>query len=279
MNNSPLYYQMLEPALIIKGFVKQDNDCNYEKYLLEMVNASLWFQNRFSSSFLLAEDQSRGQCDAYSDSYGLDFKLIASKTKLQAKSVLSPQIEKKDDGECDYCAPRKQGHILSTRFPQAFRGKTIEELLNIRNNASKKQGVDNDIRDYMNTLDTKKNLLVLFPYRFRFNIPSTFMDDISSIISQCNKDFGVSLKYREEQHPQLDTFFSFFYDYSFILCRWEHNHLVFLEEIPVEKSEIFMHLALTYCEDWKEKYDVVLQLLKEGKSDKEIEKTLSEGEL
>ena len=36
-----------------------------------------------------------------------------------------------------------------------------------------------------------------------------------------------------------------------------------------------MHLALTYCDEWKEKYDEVLQILREGKSSEEIDSLLS----
>ena len=67
------------------------------------------------------------------------------------------------------------------------------------------------------------------------------------------------MNYRAQQYPTLDTFYAFFYDYSFILCKWIEKRLTLIETIPVERSTTFMHLALTYCNNWTEKYDVTLQ--------------------
>ena len=42
-----------------------------------------------------------------------------------------------------------------TRFPQALRGQSIFELLKMRAQATKKQGIENDIAEYLNTIETK----------------------------------------------------------------------------------------------------------------------------
>lgn len=117
----------------------------------------------------------------------------------------------------------------------------------------------------MLTLETPKNLLLFLPYRFFFEIGGELSDDCISIAKAIGSDFGVSLRYRSDLHRQLDTYLLFLYDYSFVLCRWIDNRLDFLEAIPVEESDTFMHLALTYCEQWSEKYDVVLQELRQQK--------------
>lgn len=259
MNNTALHYQILEAPLVIKRFVADDPACNYEKYLIEFINASAWFAKEFSASFISPASEENSQCDAYSGMYGLDFKLIASKTKLQASSIFSFQIVKMADGAYAYCQPKSNGNMKTTRFPQAIRGLTIKDIFDLCSHSSKKQGIENDVDEYMSTLNTNKNVLLFFPYRFDYEEKGELMDDVLSVIDQCNEDFCVTLNYRAHQYPTLDTFFAFLYDYYFILCKWIDGRLTFIETIPVERSTTFMHLALAYCDNWAEKYDVTLQ--------------------
>lgn len=268
MNNSPLRFQMLEAPLLIKNYVTGDSLCNYEIYLKEIINASSWFAQYFPNSFCPPDNENSGECDVYSDNYGLDFKLIASKTALQAKSIHSFQIYKMMDGAYAFCGPKKSGNMTITRLPQALRGKTQEELLEARDNALKQQGINNDIKEYLDTIETKKNLLLYFPYRFSFDSPNILIDDIQSIIKACKEDFGVSLAYRAMHYPTLDTFFIFLYDYYFVVSKWMNNSFVLLDAVPVEKSDTFMHLSQTYCHEWSEKYDVTLQELRKKEAKK-----------
>ena len=265
MNYSPLHFKMLEAPLIIKNYVSGDKACNYEAYLKEIINASLWFTHHFAQPFCSPENENHGECDVYSGDYGLDFKLIASKTALQAKSIHSFQIYRMLDGAYAFCGPKKSGNMKVTRFPQAIRGKTIDELLKIRDDATKKQGIENDISEYISTLETSKNLLLFFPYRFSFDIQGTLSDDIESIVKACKEDFHNTFTYRATLFPTLDTFFVFLYDYFFICCKWIDSDLHFIDAIPVEKADTFMHLAWTYCDEWSEKYDVTLQELRKEK--------------
>lgn len=278
MNNSPLHLQMLEASLIITDYVPGDSLCNYEIYLKEIINASAWFSQHFSIPFCSPENESHGECDFYSSDYGLDFKLIASKTALQARSIHSLQIIQIIKGVYEYCEPKKKGSMRVTRFPQALRGQTIEELLAIRNKATKKQGIENDILNYFETLETEKNLLLFFPYLFSFEKTTDIISDIQSIIASCNEDFGISLKYRSALFPTLDTFFVFLYDYYFVLCKWEDSQLIFLEGIPVEESDTFMHLIWEYCDGsiLVQKYDVILRMLQERKSKEDVVKEIDE---
>ena len=263
MTERPLRYRLLSAPFLFNCYAAGDKACDYEKYLIEMLNSSSWVSDHFSTRFLPSSSQAHGECDAYSGKYGLDFKLIASKTALQAKRIHSFQIEKMDDGAYAYCSPRDNRSMQITRFPQAIRGRSIDELLAIRERATKKQGVDNDIAEYLGTLQTDKHLLLFFPYRFQYDEPSKVYDDIISIVHLCSEDFSASLNYRANILPNRDTFFVFLYDYHFALCKWDKGTLVLIEAIPVEKSETFMHVALTYCStEWGEKYDVLLQELK-----------------
>lgn len=276
MNCSPLHFQMLDAPLIIKNYVSGDKACKYEAYLKEMINASQWFTHHFAQPFCSPENENHGECDVYSGDYGLDFKLIASKTALQAKSIHSFQIYRMLEGAYAFCGPKKSGNMMVTRLPQAIRGQTIEQLLAVRKNATKKQGIENDIGEFFDTLEVRKNLLLFFPYRFSFEQPGDLLTDIRCIVKLCHDDFGTTFDYRAMLYPSLDTFFVFLYDYYFVLCKWSESSLCFLEAIPVERSDTFQHLALTYCHNWSQKRDVYLRMIQEGKTEEEVEKEIDE---
>ena len=250
MNLSSLHFQLLEAPLIIRNSVKGDKSCNYEKYLLDVINHSSWFMDHFGAPFVAPENENNGQCDAYSSQYGLDFKLIASKTELQEKSIHSVQIQSLHDGVYSYSPPKEIGEMTVTRFPQALRGQSIFELLKMRAQATKKQGIENDIAEYLNTIETKKNLLLFFPYRFYFEAPQDVADDIRTIIYLCQEDFGITLCYRENLYPELDTFFVFLYNHSFVMCKWTSGNMVYLDSVSVCNSKTFMHLVHSYCKTW-----------------------------
>ncbi len=265
MNNSSLKFPIIEAPLIIKDSVIGNNRYTYEQYITEILNKSHHFTQRFDHPFCAPASQSHGECDSYAGEYGLDYKLIASKTALQARRIHSLQTQVLSDGSYELTGCIRPGTMMVTRLAQALRRKSIEQLLRIRDNAGKEQGIDNDIKEYMLTIETPKNLLLFYPYRFSFDVAGTLTDDCISIAKAMESDFGVSLQYRANLYQQLDTYLLFLYDYSFVLCRWNDNRLDFLEAIPVEKSDIFMHLAWEYCEEWDEKYDVVLQELRQQK--------------
>ena len=109
MNDTTLKLHLLEAPLIIQNFVAGEADCNYEKYLTEILNASKWMSCHFSLPFIHPNSESNGECDAYADKYGLDYKLIASKTALQGRSILSMSVEKIMDGVVSFGASAKTG--------------------------------------------------------------------------------------------------------------------------------------------------------------------------
>ena len=91
MYDKSMIAQLLPSEMIIKNYIHGDPDCNYERYLLEFVNASDFFRTKSGGDIYQSpESEENGQCDCISTSYQLDFKLIASKTALQAKSILYP---------------------------------------------------------------------------------------------------------------------------------------------------------------------------------------------
>ena len=261
MNTSPLSLALLEAPLLKRGFVDGEDSCNYELYLTEIINASPWMAEHYELPFIRPESESNGECDVYADDkkYGLDFKLIASKTALQARSIFSNQVTKAADGVTFFHPSKCSGKMKATRIAQALRGKTIEELLTIRKNTTKQQGIDNDIKEYLDTLSVSKNLLLFYPYCFKYEKPGELNDDIQTIVNEINRDFAVSLAIRAKSYPALDSFFVFLYRGRFVLCIWEKGKLSLLDVIHFEKSKIFYNLILNYCDNLSEMYSDFMQ--------------------
>ena len=112
----------LPASMIIDNFIHGIEPYRYSDYLLEIVNATPFFLERSrGEGYVNPSSEAHGECDCISTHYQLDFKLIASESKLQAKSIFSPQIFYEAGVTC-YCGSRVNNHcknyhpIQSTRI-------------------------------------------------------------------------------------------------------------------------------------------------------------------
>lgn len=235
--------KLLEAPMIIKGFVKGEAQCNYEIYLRELLNASAWFQNKYGALFIAPESEAHGECDAISNQYRLDFKLFASRTSLQARSIFSEQISVTDDGAvCWSICKNPDSQMLTTRLHAAFRGMTYSELLECRQSKIKENGIEKDILTALQTLETQKNILLFFPFLFSFDNPPTFAEAIKSIEEGINNDFGEAFRYREETANGFDTFFTCLYGDSFLLFQIIRQKIELIDTVPVCNVPTFDNL-------------------------------------
>ena len=84
-----LMLRMLEAPVTVRNFVKNDPLCNYEFYMVELLNHSTEMRKLHPKEFVWQGDQAHAECDAYSGDYGIDFKLIASQSRMKASSNFS----------------------------------------------------------------------------------------------------------------------------------------------------------------------------------------------
>ncbi len=91
MSDSELTVRPMPPSAVISNFVEGFPDSNYEIYLRELVNSSAYFLDKGKSIYSGPPSEESGQCDAISEEYELDFKLLDSQTKLMAVSILKEQ--------------------------------------------------------------------------------------------------------------------------------------------------------------------------------------------
>lgn len=245
MFDKTLAERRLPAPLVIKNFVQGELECNYEKYLLELVNKCSFFLSKSNGKgYEAPTSESNGECDCISEQYHLDFKLLASKTELQATSVLSDQIILFCDGCYLITKPKIEHRTFQITFlHKALRDYDFDRLCAVRLNSPKKQGIENDICDLLDTLETKKHLLLFYPYIFSFANDHSFEDGVSQIIHALSDDFEVAMQYRHEVASGRDTYLAFIYD----------GHLVFLQEkacrfnligaVELSQSPVYMKLS------------------------------------
>ena len=243
--------KLLPAPCLIKNSVNGENNCNYEIYLLELLNESKWFRVRYPEGFIKPVSESNGECDAINQNYQIDFKLFAAKTALQARSLLSPQIYKDKDGVIFYCESKKPGGtIKATRLFAALRGMSVTDLYTIRKNGNKVFGVENDIFTMLTMLETKKNLFLFFPYEFTFDKYHNKGEALKSISEALTEDFRVSFEYRERQvNRQYNTFVACIYDNAFLIYFVQNQATQLIDIVETKKVSTFLYLY-QYADMW-----------------------------
>jgi len=244
MYDESLVAKLLPPELIIKNYIKGDISCNYEKYLLDYVNASVFFRKKSKGIVYVSPlSEEAGQCDCISESYQMDFKLIASKTSLQARSILCVRKTLLAKGVIAIGPPSKEnGKIQATRIYAALRDYDLHMLCELRHEAPKKQGVENDIFELLKTLETKKNLLLFFPYEFMFDNNHEFWEGLSQIINALSVDFQSSMQYRNFASNGWETYMAFVFSGNMVFLQEHENSLEYVDHVDLAKSTIYSNL-------------------------------------
>lgn len=242
MPDPTLRLQLLEAPLIINGFVQGDRRSNYEYYLTELLNCSTWFKNMYKEPFVAPLNQSHGENDVCTGEYGLDYKLFASKTALQARSIHSLQVEKIGEHEYETIGAKVQSTMQTTRIHVAFRHRSLAELDQCRKADSKMNGVENDINTVLKILETDKNLFLFYPYRFSTESDNDFLSEINIITQEINRDFVSALQYRTRAAPLRDTFFSYLFNEQLVIAKLQNNSLVNIDHVPTHLSAVYNHL-------------------------------------
>lgn len=235
--------KILPANMIISNFVKGEPDSNYEKYLLEMLNISNHFKKKSTFNFFSPKSEAHGECDAISDDYQIDFKLLASKKSLQAQSLFSHQVARFADGviafgECQ----QKNGNIKAARIFAAFRGKSVSELEDIFYNHSHRTFIDMEIYQVLKILKKPKNLLLFFPYEFSFQINYNEENAYKSISEGLQNDFKNAFIFRDNAVPGFDTYLTCIYNESFLLFQVRQGELSFCEAVNTKMIPTYQKL-------------------------------------
>lgn len=237
--------RILHAAFINKNFIDGEEACNYENYLLELVNNSLYFREKSSfKKYEPPQSESNGECDCNSPTYELDFKLLESTTRFQASRELTNQIQLINKGVISHSSARRPNTEMTvTRLHAAIRNCSCEQLWKYLNNKYKYGTIENDISIYVKVLATRKNFLFLFPYQIYFNKHYNFRYALENINIALAKDFRESFVFRDKYCKEYDTFFSYIYDDNLIINKFEkEDELKTVDIVYLFKSETYRKL-------------------------------------
>lgn len=240
--------RILPAPVLINNFIQGIEPYTYEAYLVEVVNATSYFLEKSNHElYTHPTKEDHGEWDCVSVGYAMDFKLIASESRLRALNLFSPQIVVEKGFVC-YCAPKmgpgnKRYRLISAvRIFAALRFLNLDDLKEIRGEQTFREKAHKDIRFLLEVLETDKNLFLFFPYNMSFNDEGSFEEGLDIALTGIGRDFHNSLLYRSEVCPNRDTYFCFVYAKHFIISVWVDEALRFLDAIPMQKSPLFMKL-------------------------------------
>lgn len=150
-------FKQLPAALINKGYIKNELDCNYENYLLELLNTSSYFRIKGKSEYNKPINENNGQCDAIAEDYELDFKILLAASCLQASNLFSPSISNVSNSITTYGDCKKQKcEIKATQIHVAFRMRNLSDLLQLKIDYTgvRKQCIETDVLKVLKNLET-----------------------------------------------------------------------------------------------------------------------------
>lgn len=238
---------MLEAPFIIHDFVNNEPNCNYERYLTELINHSaLFMQKSKGTPFEWIEHQDHGECDAVSDCYSIDFKLLDTRSRLQGLRETSSSITKYMDGAYGFGLGRWPAgkEFIAIRTVAALRQYSNEDLRRI---ASAPIGqIEKEVSIILKTLRVKKNLLLFYPYTLLFSEPHSFSDGCNSISEAFNDDLHNVLLYRRREAPDYDTFLCAIYEGKMLFFEDVDGQWRLEDNVEMSSSKIYMDIHYTY---------------------------------
>lgn len=217
-----------------------------EKYLLEFVNKSSYFLSKSNSKpYKAPPSEAKGECDCISDTYKLDFKRIISQSLLQAKSDLSRRKTEICPGLIVDDGPKeKNTSQQATRFYVTLREFSYDQLCQLRQNPDiiPTDIAEKDVFQFLGTLETKKHLLLFFPYYFYFDAQQEFSVGIEKIQNAVNNDFQNAIKYRKQSARNFDTYMAYLYNKRIIFMEERDGLFKYVDSVKLCDSPTYVAL-------------------------------------
>lgn len=251
MERTEMKAEFLTIYMVRKDFIQGKNPSySYEDYLRDFVNCSEHFLKRSNGKpYRKPDSEAQGECDCISDEYAIDFKLFTSQSRMYTAKIFSPSIEVTDDW-ISYGMPEKHEGIPGYKKEKysnpyiVFRSLGQDEIMEIRKEEKKTGNKEKDTFKIIKKFETKKNLMMFFPYNLHFDSNDDFGQGMIYAVNGINTAFKGLFQYRKSILPEYDTYVSFIYEKeNFVITKWTGDKLEFVEMIPVYRSSL-------YCELW-----------------------------
>lgn len=247
MIDKTLQEKILDAPLIIQNYVNNEPECNYERYLTELLNHSEFFMQKTNGSvFKWVERQDHGEPDAVSKNYSIDYKLFVTKSRLHGLRVTSGRITKMREGAYAFGIARWPAGEPFTciRTVAALRPYSIEDLNRIALSSNGK--IENEVSIILHSLRVQKNLLLFYPYTMLFSEPHTFEEGCHSITEAFNEDLSTVGVYRRNKAPVYDTYLCVVYEKKLLIFELTADGWQMVDFVEMELSKTFTELFYTY---------------------------------
>lgn len=244
-----LKFKLLPASLINTNFVQGNPNSNYEKYLLEFVNASPFFLEKSKGQVYTApESEHCGQCDCISNHYTLDFKMIVSPTMAQAKNLFTQSICQPCAGVTTYgdakIKPSDKGYrpIEATVLHTWFRELSVDELYQISVSNDFSIPAYKDIKSILGAINKPKNVICILPYEYI----NDEQDDIESkrkqVIKTISTDYRSLADYRMKEQFGFGNYVAFVFENDFFVLQFNESSVDVVDIIPITQSRVFCQL-------------------------------------
>ena len=227
-----------------KNGVRGDERSDYEYYLLELVNESIFFQEKsIGQEYHSPESEENGQCDAISANYELDFKTLISSSLANGKS--NTEWQKEQIAEVGYFTVQPKNttdEYKCSDLLRALRPYTSESILN-GDYKNEKAFLVKDIQYMLKWLDKKKNLLMFLPIQFsvKDQIPQKEKQNVLKDAMQ--SDAYKLFELRKQMRPEFETFLCTIMESDFVIFRDTGEQLEIADFVNVNRCPTYIHLA------------------------------------
>ncbi|WP_148887042.1 hypothetical protein [Streptococcus sp. Marseille-P6264] len=253
MIDEELKANIMPATVLLNNFVDNESHSNYEYFLMEYLNQSLFFQKK--SEHHVYEhplSESNSEPDATTPSYEIDFKLLASRSYLRGLRLASPSVSVPCKGVTAYGPPREPNKNFRVgEIHKIFRSLTLDDMLYLRENQNNKPLCDEvDILDVLNTIETEKNLLLFFPYMF-YTKREIKQDKLTFLVKEAiENDFIELATYRSRSVPKFETYIVTECNNYFILFTFNPTGFQYIEKIEVQRLPTYVKL-LKYSKQFR----------------------------
>ena len=161
-----------------------------------------------------------------------------------SSSITSPSITILSEGITAYGISRKPNKdYQGSQIHKIFRSLTLESMLQLREKQQRKSlSLEDDILNVLNTIETPKNLLLFFPYKFYIEKESD-LDKLTFIIKDAlENDFIELAKYRSHTVPHFETYIVTECNNFFILFTFNPTGFEYIERISINKLPTYIKL-------------------------------------
>lgn len=247
MIDKTLQEKILDAPLIIQNYVNNETECNYERYLTELLNHSEFFMQKSKGSFFKwVECQDHGEPDAVSKNYSIDYKLFVTTSRMHGLRVTSSRMWKTADGMITFGVGSWPAGkpFFCFRTVAALRQYSYEDLRRIADTPD--GNMEKEISTILKELRVKKNLLLFYPYTMLFSEPHTFEEGCHSITEAFNEDLSTVGVYRRNKAPDYDTYLCVVYEKKLLIFELTADGWQMVDFVEMELSKTFTELFYTY---------------------------------